>query len=424
MFGRRVCFAAPPEFVQWPQSVSNTPGGTATFTCVAQGVPEPNLLWLKNGKPLPPGENNRLSNSNSTLTILRVTTSDEALYQCIAENTAGTNQASARLAVTLPQEAPSPPEGVTALPLSTSSIQVTWKVPPLEVTDGIIGYVLHICKAGERSSRELQEALNKNTFKHVLSNLEPSTTYSIFLRAYSPVGASRDSNTVLATTLGSVPRPPDFSIKVLNSSAVQVSWALSPEPGQVHGYRLQHRKIPSGSFHGTQILPGNTTSFTYTNLEAASLYEIKLLAFNGNGAGNGTLRFVSLRQSEESPHDADSMCHCQEGESSMLGVVVGIHIGVACIIFCLLFLLFGYRKSLFCKKGTQDNWTVPQVLENTQRQGQDIHSEPRHEGKDEDHRKPAEMVELITQNSSQTLEMDPGHVEVSVEHNICHQSST
>lgn len=34
------------------------------FTCVAQGVPDPHLIWLKNGKVLTPGHNIKLTNNN------------------------------------------------------------------------------------------------------------------------------------------------------------------------------------------------------------------------------------------------------------------------------------------------------------------------------------------------------------------------
>lgn len=49
---------------------------------------------------------------------------------------------------------------------------------------------------------ELQEAISKDNFQHDLTNLEPATIYSIYLKAYSPMGASQQSNTVVATTLG------------------------------------------------------------------------------------------------------------------------------------------------------------------------------------------------------------------------------
>lgn len=57
--------SAPPEFIQWPQSVSRPAGGSAVFSCTASGVPEPHLIWLKNGKLLAPSGNVKLTNGNT-----------------------------------------------------------------------------------------------------------------------------------------------------------------------------------------------------------------------------------------------------------------------------------------------------------------------------------------------------------------------
>lgn len=57
-------FLAPAEFVQPPQSISRPVGTTAIFTCQAQGEPEPQLTWLKNGQVLEPGGHVRLRNNN------------------------------------------------------------------------------------------------------------------------------------------------------------------------------------------------------------------------------------------------------------------------------------------------------------------------------------------------------------------------
>lgn len=80
--------------------------------------------------------------------MTRITSEDEAIYQCIAENSAGTNQASARLAVSQAKELPDSPQGLKATPLSKNTMQLSWIQPPMEVTDSIIGYVLHIRKIG------------------------------------------------------------------------------------------------------------------------------------------------------------------------------------------------------------------------------------------------------------------------------------
>ncbi|MEQ2259069.1 Immunoglobulin superfamily DCC subclass member 3, partial [Xenotaenia resolanae] len=199
----RLVVQAPPEFLQWPQSVSRPAGGSAVFTCVSQGVPDPHLIWLKNGKVLMSGQNVKLTNNKSTLALTRISSDDEAIYQCIAENSAGTNQASARLAVVQAKDLPAAPQGLIASAVSTNTLQITWSNPPTSITDNIIGYILHIRKLGEPDRMELQEAISKDTFQHDSTNLEPSTTYSVYLKAYSLLGASQQSNSVVATTLGS-----------------------------------------------------------------------------------------------------------------------------------------------------------------------------------------------------------------------------
>ncbi|XP_019896358.2 immunoglobulin superfamily DCC subclass member 3-like isoform X2 [Esox lucius] len=369
----RLSVQAPPEFLQWPQSVSRPAGSSAVFTCMAQGVPEPHLIWLKNGKILMPGDHVKVTNNNSTLAVTRITMEDEAIYQCIAENSAGTNQASARLALTQSTELPEAPRDLTATALSPTTLQLTWSQPAPEVTDGIIGYVLHIRMLGEPDSRELQEAVSKTTFQHEFTTLEPATTYSIYLKAYSSLGASQQSGTVVATTLGGVPRSPSFFTKVLNKTAMQVFWELPSKPGKVEGFKLSYREVPQPNFQGQEVFPGHINTHTISHLEPAAVYEIQLVAYNGNGDGAADKRLVSLAESGNSPKtstDGQSTCNCrQDGEGSMTGIVLGIHIGMACIIFCVLFLMFGYRRSFFCRKGTQDDWSGPQAADSIQRAG-------------------------------------------------------
>lgn len=56
--------------------------------------------------------------------------------------------------------------------------------------------------SSEPDSAELQEAVSKTTFTHEFINLEAATTYSIYLKAYSALGGSQQSNTITATTQG------------------------------------------------------------------------------------------------------------------------------------------------------------------------------------------------------------------------------
>lgn len=54
----------------------------------------------------------------------------------------------------------------------------------------------------EADSAELQEAVSKSTFSQQVNSLEAATTYCVFLKAYSALGASQQSRTVMATTKG------------------------------------------------------------------------------------------------------------------------------------------------------------------------------------------------------------------------------
>ncbi|CAM4675027.1 unnamed protein product [Lepidochelys olivacea] len=379
---------APPEFVQWPQSVSKPLGSHAIFTCVAQGVPEPHLIWLKNGKILVPSETIKLTHNNrGSRWGMKLSTS-----AWLRTGRTPTRPAPAWPSP-WPRSCPAPPRA-SGLPRSPPPpSRCPGRSPPPEVTEGLIGYVLHIRRAGESDSRELQEAVSKTTFQHLFTGLAPATPYRLRLQAWSPLGASQASEPVLATTMGSIPAAPSFFTKVLNATIVQVFRALPPQPGRIEGFKLFHRKLPSPHFEGPQLLASTANSYVYSNLEPSAPYELQLQAFNGNGDSNRTVRVIRLEGSGQTL-DADPVCHCRPEESSLAGVVVGVRIGMACIIFCLLFLTFGYRRSLFCGNGTQDSWTVPQGAEPAQpgarHAPRSLCTQP---GQD----KPAEMIDLVIQ---------------------------
>ncbi|XP_039214801.1 immunoglobulin superfamily DCC subclass member 3 isoform X1 [Crotalus tigris] len=363
----RLVVQAPAEFVQHPQSIARPVGTTAIFTCLAQGEPSPQITWLKNGQILEPSEHIKLKNHNSTLTISNIGQADEAIYQCIAENSAGSTQASARLTVLWADRLPSPPQEVKAASVSATTVQLLWS-EPLQNTKEIIGYVLHIRKAADPVEMEYQEAVSKNTFQQLVTELEPSTSYSFYIKAYTSRGASKASDVVVVSTLGEVPAVPSLFIKVLNSTTVQAMWEPSIKLGQHEGFKLYYRKVHLPHFTGPMLLSSNVTSCNITHLDPAVVYEVKLLAFNQHGDGNATVRFVSLRETVEKT-DLNPPCNCMKDESanktSATGIIIGIHIGVTCIIFCVLFLMFGYRGRLLMCKNAQEQLSTPQISRGT-----------------------------------------------------------
>uniref|UniRef100_A0A7N8WZV7 Immunoglobulin superfamily DCC subclass member 3 n=1 Tax=Mastacembelus armatus TaxID=205130 RepID=A0A7N8WZV7_9TELE len=359
----RLVVQAPAEFVQAPQSIARPVGTTAIFTCQAQGEPEPQLTWLKNGQILEPGGHVRLRNNNSTLTINSISQDDEAIYQCIAENSAGSTQASARLTVLWANGLPGVPTHVQAEALSPTTIQVSWMEPD-QNTQGIVGYVLHIRKTTDPVEMEYEEAVGKMTLQQIIRDLEPSTSYTFYVKAYTSHGASKASDAVTESTHGEVPGPPSLYTKVVNNSVVQATWEPSSKMGQHQGFRLYYRRAHTPLFTGPITFPRNITQYNITQLDPALVYEIKLLAYNQHGDGNATIRFVSLREAVEKSV-LDTPCDCvkdQQSKTSTTGIIIGIHIGVTCIIFCVLFLTFSYRGRLIMCKTVQ---ATPQVGHST-----------------------------------------------------------
>lgn len=370
----RLVVQAPAKFVQYPQSISRPVGTTAIFNCLAQGEPIPQLTWLKNGEILAPSGHIKLKNNNNTLTINGISPEDEAIYQCIAENDAGSTQASARLTVLWAEGLPGPPRDVKTTALSATAIQVSWN-KPLQNTRDVIGYVLHIRKTADPVEMEYQEAVSKSTLQQVVTDLEASTSYTFHIKAYTSRGASKPSETAITNTLGEVPAVPALFIKVLNNTAIQVAWESSIKLGQHEGFKLYYRRIHGALFTGPVLLPRNVTSYNITHLDPMIAYEVKLLAFNCHGDGNSTVRFVTLRDATERSV-LNTPCDCLKEEhsskTSTTGIIIGTHIGVTCIIFCVLFLVFGYRGRLLICKHVEDGLATPQAPSRAQRNPQGL----------------------------------------------------
>ncbi|XP_078477614.1 immunoglobulin superfamily DCC subclass member 3 [Lampetra fluviatilis] len=353
----RLIVQAPPEFMQPPQSVTRSLGASAVLTCSAQGTPSPRIIWLHNGLPLHQSERVRLQNSNSTLTIQRVCSEDEGIYQCTAENSAGYTQASARLAVLGSDGLPGPPWDVRVRAASATTVELAWR-EPLQNPHGIIGYVLHIRRAQDSEDQEYQEAVSQTTVQRTVLELEPSTHYTFYVKAYSSIGASQPSDYVTAETLGEVPAVPALFTRILNSSAVQLSWEPSVKLGRIRGFKLYHGKIYSTRLQGPLELAANVTSYELAHLESYASYEVRLLAFNEFGDGNFTARLVSLKDSPQAavlePTGTDCEGDTWQDGASTTGIVIGIHIGLACIVICVLFLLLGYRRRFFGWPGVSE----------------------------------------------------------------------
>uniref|UniRef100_A0A8C9S4X6 Follistatin-like 4 n=1 Tax=Scleropages formosus TaxID=113540 RepID=A0A8C9S4X6_SCLFO len=84
----------PPVILVYPETQAQEPGVAASMHCYADGIPNPNIVWLKNGMDLSPKLSNQLSlmANGSVLHIGSVRYEDTGAYTCIAKNEVGVDE--------------------------------------------------------------------------------------------------------------------------------------------------------------------------------------------------------------------------------------------------------------------------------------------------------------------------------------------
>ncbi|XP_052036301.1 follistatin-related protein 5 isoform X3 [Apodemus sylvaticus] len=84
----------PPVIRVYPESQAREPGVTASLRCHAEGIPDPQIGWLKNGMDITPKLSKQLTlqANGSEVHISNVRYEDTGAYTCIARNEAGVDE--------------------------------------------------------------------------------------------------------------------------------------------------------------------------------------------------------------------------------------------------------------------------------------------------------------------------------------------
>lgn len=69
--------------------VAVTKGGDVTLQCAAEGIPQPAMTWLKDGRPITGQHGAKILNEGRLLQIKDAKVSDTGRYTCVAVNVAG-----------------------------------------------------------------------------------------------------------------------------------------------------------------------------------------------------------------------------------------------------------------------------------------------------------------------------------------------
>uniref|UniRef100_A0A8C8SWK6 Immunoglobulin superfamily DCC subclass member 4 n=1 Tax=Pelusios castaneus TaxID=367368 RepID=A0A8C8SWK6_9SAUR len=277
---------APPSISQSPETISRTRASTARFVCKADGEPAPVLHWLKNGEPLLSNGRVKIQSSGS-LVINQIGLEDAGYYQCVAENKLGMACATAKLSVIVREGLPSAPKRVSAISLSSTTVLVSWERPEYN-SEQIIGFSLHYQKALGSDNVEYQFAVNNDTTEFQVKDLEPNTNYVFYMVAYSQLGASRTSSSIIVRTLEDVPSAaPQLSLSSMTPADIRVTWLpLPPElsNGKITKYKIDYCTLKEDQISSTEV-GANETQITLDSLHPNKVYKVRIAASTSAGYG-------------------------------------------------------------------------------------------------------------------------------------------
>ncbi|KAG9489034.1 hypothetical protein GDO78_005176 [Eleutherodactylus coqui] len=276
----------PPVITQPPETITRARAGTARFVCRAEGDPEPTISWLKNGQVLPSNGRVRIQPRGS-LVITQVTLEDTGYYQCVAENILGSICAIAKLHVTVQEGLPGPPQALKSQIVTSKTVTVVWERPESN-WERVVGFALHYAKTGGSNNEEYQFAVNNNTTEFTVRYLEPGTSYTFYIVAYSQQGASRASEPLVVQTLDDVPgAAPMLALSSDAPQDIHVKWLpLLPEMrnGQITKYRIEFCTQRDGVVSMLEV-GGNETQVTLSSLQPNTVYKVRISAATTAGYG-------------------------------------------------------------------------------------------------------------------------------------------
>ncbi|XP_064014023.1 immunoglobulin superfamily DCC subclass member 4 isoform X1 [Pogoniulus pusillus] len=278
---------ATPSISQAPETISRTRASTARFVCKAEGEPAPAIHWLKNGEAILSNGRVKVQSSGS-LVINQIGLEDAGYYQCVAENSLGMACATAKLSVIVREGLPSAPKEVSAVSLSSTSVLVSWERPEYN-SEQIIGFSLHYQRAMGTDNVEYQFAVNNDTTELQVKDLEPNTNYVFYVVAYSQLGASRTSSSIIVQTLEDVPSAaPQLSLSSMTPGDIRVTW-LPPPPelsnGKITKYKIDYCTLKEADQVTSIEVGGNETQITLYSLHPNKVYKVRIAASTSVGYG-------------------------------------------------------------------------------------------------------------------------------------------
>ncbi|NXG16602.1 DSCL1 protein, partial [Grallaria varia] len=271
------------------------------------------LTLLSCSTPLPDSWDFKQSTRNISPTINQANIVDlhpASVYsiRMYSFNKIGRSEPSKELTISTEEAAPDgPPMDVTLQPMTSQSIQVTWKAPKKELQNGVIrGYQIGYRENSPGSNGQYSIVEMKATGDsevYTLDNLKKFAQYGVVVQAFNRAGTGPSSSEINATTLEDVPSQPPENVRAISitSDVAVISWSEPPRStlnGVLKGYRVIFWSLyMDGEWGEMQNITTTRERVELRGMEKFTNYSVQVLAYTQ--AGDGVRSSVLYIQTKE-----------------------------------------------------------------------------------------------------------------------------
>lgn len=191
-----------------------------------------------------------------------------------------------------------PPRKVEVEAVNSTSVKVTWRSPvPNKQHGQIRGYQVHYVKMenGEPKGQPmLKDVMLADAQDMIISGLQPETSYSLTVTAYTTKGDGARSKPKLVSTTGAVPGKPRLLISHTQMNTALIQWHPPVDTfGPLQGYRLKFGRKDMEPLT-TLEFSEKEDHFTATDIHKGASYTFRLSARNKVGFGEEMVKEISV----------------------------------------------------------------------------------------------------------------------------------
>ncbi|XP_053153921.1 receptor-type tyrosine-protein phosphatase delta isoform X21 [Hemicordylus capensis] len=275
------------------------------------------------------GEEQRISIDPATSYHLQGLKPNSLYYfRLSARSPQGLGASTAEISARTMQSIPSgPPRKVEVEAVNSTSVKVSWRSPvPNKQHGQIRGYQVHYVKMenGEPRGQPMLKDIMladaqweyDDTTEHemIIAGLQPETTYSLTVTAYTTKGDGARSKPRLVSTTGAVPGKPRLTISHTQMNTALIQWHPPADTyGPLQGYRLKFGRKDMDTFT-TREFTDKDDHYTATDIHKGTSYIFRISARNKVGFGEEMVKEISIP--EDLPSGFPQNLHSESATST------------------------------------------------------------------------------------------------------------